>query len=234
MHAHNSSWTLSTNEEFHEDTFKHNNVKRSLQKWILISIATVCPPSWSQTGTLYTKVYLRRYSTAGFRVSRCHTNSHRRHCVPNSSVVNTHFWKFLWLHLGNNHVPCNCRNFQKWTISPQDTMSPAGIWHRETRKTLPPAVLYIDIDKLLYCCLYVTHSIDVAQSEVHDVDLLIAVEGRLRQDGGVSWEMAAVQHVGHIHQGYILVTPTENKECSNFWRRYFENLTNDYECYKAS
>ena len=51
------------------------------------------------------------YSTAGGKVSPCLTVSHgipqitTETSCPDSSVVITHVWKFLWLYLEDNHVP---------------------------------------------------------------------------------------------------------------------------------
>ena len=58
-----------------------------------------------------TQPNLMIYSTAGGKVScvsRYPTVSHKfpqETSCPDSSVVITHVWKFLWLYLGDNHFP---------------------------------------------------------------------------------------------------------------------------------
>ena len=78
-----------------------------------------------------------------------HKNSHGRHPVPNSSVVITHFWKFLRLHPGKQ--PCLMVIAEIFRNGPYyhgiQCVSWEYVWHLETQKTLPLAVLYNVPDK---------------------------------------------------------------------------------------
>ena len=61
----------------------------------------------------------------------CLTVSHKfpqETSCPNSSVVITHVWKFLWLYLGDNHVHGNHRNVQKWTVLPRTQCVRWNLW----------------------------------------------------------------------------------------------------------